>query len=154
MAIERRDVIKNDLYVRPGMVLEKAKDGERIKIKNDLFVGAGMVLEKAKYGKISLTERQIEDNLQPERELDEDKTFEDKTFEGENSSCCGSFDLESGEEDSENCSDIDEWGGEDEQRGNLSLLHLLTKNLTQVDIKYSSNVRHQYIDHHLEAQIE
>ena len=135
MAIERGDVIKNTLFVRPGMVLEKVKDGERIKDKNDLVVGEGMVLEKAKDGKMRLTERQIEDNLQPERELDEDKTFEDKTFEGENSSCCGSFDLESGEEDSENCSDDNESRSEDEEKSNLSLLHLLTKNLAQVRYK-------------------
>ena len=128
MAIERRDVIKNDLFVRPGMVLEKAKDGERIKIKNDL--------EKAKDGKISLTERGTEDNLQLERELDEDKSFE----EGETSSCCGSFDSESGEDsennlydEEEDCSDDDQ--SEDEQRSNLSLLHLLTKNLAQVRYK-------------------
>ena len=150
MAIERRDVIKNDLFVRPGMVLEKAKDGERIKIKNDLFVGEGTVLEKANNGKMRLTGRETKDNLQLERELEEDstfedktfedKTFEDKTFEGETSSCCGSFNSESGEEDSENdlddeeedCSDVEEWVGENEQRSNLSLLHLLTKNLAQV----------------------
>ena len=124
MAIERRDVTKNDLFVRPGMVVEKAKDGERIKIKNDL--------EKAKDGKISLTERGTEDNLQLERELDEDKSFE----EGETSSCCGSFDTEDSENDlddeEEDCSDDDEWESEDEQRSNLSLLNLLTKNLAQV----------------------
>ena len=135
MAIERREVTKNDLFVRPGMVVEKAKDGERIKIKNDLFVGEGMVLEKAKDGKISLTERGTEDNLQLERELDEDKSFE----EGETSSCCGSFDTELGEDsendlddEEEDCSDDEEWGGEDEQRSNLGLLHLLTKNMAQV----------------------
>ena len=152
MAIERRDVTKNDLFVRPGMVVEKAKDGERIKIKNDLFVGEGMVLEKAKDGKISLTERGTEDNLQLERELDEDKSFE----EGETSSCCGSFDTELGEDsendlddEEEDCSDDDE--REDEQKSNLSLLNLLTRNLAQVRckiVKYSSDVRHQYIDNY------
>ena len=143
MAIERRDVIKNDLFVRPGMVLEKAKDGERIKIKNNLFVGEGMVLEKANNGKMRSTGRETGDNLQLERELEEDNTFEDKTFEGETSSCCGSFNSESGEEDSENCSDDEEedcsddeeWGGEDEERSNHSLLHLLTKNLAEVSYK-------------------
>ena len=127
MAIERREVTKNDLFVRPGMVVEKAKDGERIKIKNNL--------EKEKDGKISLTERGTEDNLQLERELDEDKSFE----EGETSSCCGSFDTELGEDsendlddEEEDCSDDEEWGGEDEQRSNLGLLHLLTKNMAQV----------------------
>ena len=108
MAIERGDVIKNDLFVRPGMVLEKAKDGERIKNKNDLFVGEGMVLEKAKDGKMRLTERETEDNLQLEKEFEEDKSFEDKTFEeGETSSCSGSFDTELGE-DSENDLDDEE----------------------------------------------
>ena len=138
MAIERGDVIKNDLIVRPGMGLEKAKDGERIKIKNNLFVGEGMVWEKAKDGKMRLTERQTEDNLQLEREFEEDKSFE----EGETSSCCGSFDSESGEDsennlddEEEDCSDDEEWGGEDEERSNLSLLHLLTKNLAEVSYK-------------------
>ena len=144
MAIERRDVIKNDLFVRPGMVLEKAKDGERIKIKNNLFVGEGMVLEKANNGKMRSTGRETGDNLQLERELDEDKSFE----EGETSSCCGSFDSESGEDsennlddEEEDCSDDEEWGGEDEERSNHSLLHLLTKNLEQV--RY--NLYHDYI---------
>ena len=148
MAIERRDVIKNDLFVRPGMVLEKAKDGERIKIKNDL--------EKAKDGKISLTERGTEDNLQLERELDEDKSFE----EGETSSCCGSFDSESGEDsennlydEEEDCSDDEEWGGEDEQRGNLSLLHLLTKNLAQVRYTVLKQCKTS-VYNNLEAQVE
>ena len=137
MAIERGDVIKNDLIVRPGMGLEKAKDGERIKIKNNLFVGEGMVLEKANNGKMRSTGRETGDNLQLERELEEDNTFEDKTFEGETSSCCGSFDTELGEDsendlddEEEDCSDDDQ--SEDEQRSNLSLLHLLTKNLAQV----------------------
>ena len=166
MAIERRDVIKNDLFVRPGMVLEKAKDGERIKIKNDLFVGEGTVLEKANNGKMRLTGRETKDNLQLERELEEDstfedKTFEDKTFEGETSSCCGSFNSESGEEDSENCSDDEEedcsddeeWGGEDEQRGNLSLLHLLTKNLAQVRYTVLKQCKTS-VYNNLEAQVE
>ena len=120
MAIERRDVIKNELFVGEGMVLEKAKDG-----------------------KISLTERGTEDNLQLERELDEDKSFE----EGETSSCCGSFDTELGEDsendlddEEEDCSDDDQWESEDEQRSNLTLLHLLTKNLAQV--RY--NLYHNY----------
>ena len=163
MAIERGEVIKNDLFVRPGMVLEKAKDGERIKNKNDLFVGEGMVLEKAKDGKMRLTERETEDNLQLEKEFEEDKSFEDKTFEeGETSSCSGSFDTELGEDsendlddEEEDCSDDDE--SEDEQRSNLSLLNLLTRNLAQVRckiVKYSSDVRHQYIDNHLAAQVE
>ena len=120
---------------------EKAKDGERIKNKNDLFVGEGMVLEKAKDGKMRLTERETEDNLQLEKEFEEDKTFEDKTFEeGETSSCSGSFDTELGEDsendlddEEENCSDDDQ--SEDEQRSNLSLLNLLTKNLAQVRCK-------------------
>ena len=140
MAIERGDVIKNDLIVRPGMGLEKAKDGERIKIKNNLFVGEGMVLEKANNGKMRSTGRETGDNLQLERELEEDNTFEDKTFEGETSSCCGSFDTELGEDsendlddEEEDCSDDDQ--SEDEQRSNLSLLHLLTKNLAQVRYK-------------------
>ena len=141
MAIERGEVIKNDLFVRPGMVLEKAKDGERIKNKNDLFVGEGMVLEKAKDGKMRLTERETEDNLQLEKEFEEDKSFEDKTFEeGETSSCSGSFDTELGEDsendlddEEEDCSDDDE--SEDEQRSNLSLLNLLTRNLAQVRCK-------------------
>ena len=100
MAIEQRDVNKNDLFVRPGMALEKVEKSRR---------GLG--------GDIRLAE-EVEENWEEKKELAEE---EQKDVEEEESSSCSGSEEE--EED------------EDEKRSSLSLLHLLTKNLAQVNKK-------------------
>ena len=109
MAIEQRDVNKNDLFVRPGMALEKVEKSRR---------GLG--------GEIRLAE-EVEENWEEKKELAGEEQKGIEVEEEESSICSGS------EEDEEEDSEEDE--DEDERRSSLSLLHLLTKNLAQVNKK-------------------
>ena len=109
MAIEQRDVNKNDLFVRPGMALEKVEKSRQ---------GLG--------GEIRLAE-EGEENWEEKKELAGEEQKGIEVEEEESSICSGS------EEDEEEDSEEDE--DEDERRSSLSLLHLLTKNLAQVNKK-------------------
>ena len=111
MAIEQRDVNKNDLFIRPGMALEKVeKSGQ----------GLG--------GEIRLAE-EVEENWEEKGKLAEEEQKGVEVEEEESSSCSGSEEEEEEEEEEDSEED------EDEKRSSLSLLHLLTKNLAQVNIK-------------------
>ena len=108
MAIERKDVNRDDLFVRPGMALEKVEKSRG---------GQG--------GEIRLAE-EVEEHWEEKGKLSEEEQRDVEVEEEESSSCSGSEEEE--EEDSEEEDD------EDEKRSSLSLLHLLTKNLAQVNI--------------------
>ena len=115
MAIERRDMNRSDLFVREGMALERTEESRRLVGEIRLAVEEAENWEE---------EREVEEKreLEDEREMDEEEEEEEEKMgveEEESSSYSGS------EEDEEE--------EEEEGRSSLSLLHLLTKNLAQVD---------------------
>ena len=113
MAIERKDVKKNDLFVRPGVGLEKVE-------KSGQLGGEGRLAE-------------VENWEEKGKQLDEEKQ-KDVEEEG---SYSGSDEEEEDSEDEEEEEDSEDNANEDsenrEQRSSFSLLHLLTKNLAQVN---------------------
>ena len=117
MAIERRDMNRSDLFVREGMALEKAEESRRLVGEIRLAVEEAENWEEKKEVE---EERELEEKkeLEEERELDEEE--EQKGVEEEESSSYSGSEEEEEEE-------------EEEGRSSLSLLHLLTKNLAQVD---------------------
>ena len=100
---------RSDLFVREGMALERTEESRRLVGEIRLAVEEAENWEE---------EREVEEKreLEEERELDEEE--EQKGVEEEESSSY------SGSEEEEE---------EEEGRSSLSLLHLLTKNLAQVD---------------------
>ena len=96
---------RSDLFVREGMALENAEESRRL---------VGEIRLAAEEAENWKEERELEE----ERELDEEE--EQKGVEEEESSSYSGSEEEEEEE-------------EEEGRSSLSLLHLLTKNLAQVD---------------------